>query len=80
MTSKKTPSFEEAISRLETLVQRLESGELPLAESLNVYAEAISLSRTCTELLGEAEQRVRILAAGEGGVIVEKPFSAEDDQ
>ena len=78
MTTKKTPSFEQAISRLETLVQKLESGELSLADSLDVDAEAITLSRTCTDLLAEAEQRVRILAAGEGGEIVEKPFSAED--
>ena len=78
MTTKKTPSFEQAISRLETLVQKLESGELSLADSLDVYAEAITLARTCTDLLAEAEQRVRILAAGEGGEIVEKPFSAED--
>ena len=79
MATKKTPSFEEAISRLEALVQRLESGELSLAESLDVYSEAIALSRTCTELLGEAEQKVRILAAGEGGTLIEKPFSAEVD-
>ena len=77
MTDQKTPSFEEAISRLEALVGRLESGELSLSESLDVYAEAVSLSRTCTELLGAAEQKVRILAAGADGALTEKPFAAE---
>ena len=80
MTDKKTPSFEEAISRLEALVQRLESGELSLAESLDVYSEAIALSRTCTELLGAAEQKVRILAAGGSGALSEEPFSAEGER
>ncbi len=79
MTSKKTPSFEEAISRLEALVLRLESGELSLSESLEAYSEAISLSRTCTELLGAAEQRVRILAAGADGNPIEKPFATEGE-
>lgn len=77
MTTKKTPSFEETISRLEALVLKLESGSLSLSESLDVYGEAIALSRTCTELLGEAEQRVRVLAAGADGSMTEKPFSAE---
>ena len=80
MNDKKTPSFEEAISRLETLVQRLEGGELSLAESLDVYSEAIALSRTCTELLGAAEQKVRILAAGGDGALTEQPFAAEVDR
>lgn len=74
MTPKHTPSFEEAISRLELLVERLESGELSLSESLEVYSEAISLSRTCTELLGAAEQRVKMLAAGADGRLTEQPL------
>ena len=77
MATKKTPSFEEAIMRLEALVQRLESGELSLAESLDVYSEAIQLSRTCTDLLGAAEQKVRILASGKDDTVIEKPFAAE---
>ena len=76
MATEKTPSFEELITRLEALVSRLESGELSLAESLDTYGEAVALSRRCTELLGEAEQRVRILQGGADGV-TELPFVGE---
>lgn len=71
-------SFEDAIARLDALVHRLESGELSLAESLDAYAEAVSLSRTCTSLLENAEQRIRILQAGEGAEMTARPFTAED--
>ncbi len=71
-------SFEEAIARLDALVRRLESGELSLAESLDAYAEAVGLSRTCTALLENAEQKIRILQAGESGEVTARPFTAED--
>ena len=74
----KSKSFEEAIAELDTLVRKLESGELTLAESLDAYAEAVKLSQTCTALLEQAEQRIRILQAGEGGEISARPFTAED--
>ncbi len=71
-------SFEEAISKLDAIVRRLESGELSLSESLDAYADAVRLSRTCTEMLESAEQRIRILQAGEDGEMVSRPFTAED--
>ena len=71
-------SFEDAIARLDVLVRRLESGELSLSESLDAYAEAVSLSRTCTALLENAEQKIRILQAGESGEMTSRPFTAED--
>ena len=71
-------SFEEAISKLDAIVRRLESGELSLSESLDAYADAVQLSRTCTEMLEHAEQRIRILQAGENGETVSRPFTAED--
>ena len=71
-------SFEEAIAKLDALVRRLESGELSLAESLDAYAEAVSLSRTCTSLLENAEPKIRILQAGESGEVTARPFTPED--
>ena len=71
-------SFEAAISDLDGLVRRLESGELSLSESLDAYADAVKLSRACAEMLENAEQRIRILQAGESGEIAERPFTAED--
>jgi exodeoxyribonuclease VII small subunit len=55
------PSFEEALSRLEALVRRLEDGNTPLDESLRDYEEAIRLVRLCSQRLEQAEQAVRVL-------------------
>jgi exodeoxyribonuclease VII small subunit len=62
-------SFEEALARLEELVTRLEAGELPLEETIRTFEEGQALLRTCTELLGKAEQRVKeILRRADGAV------------
>jgi len=55
------PSFEEALSALEGIVQRLEKGELALEESLKLYEEGIRLSRLCHGKLEEAEGRIELL-------------------
>lgn len=58
-------SFEEAIARLETLVQELEDSRLPLEESLDKFSEGIELARICNERLVSAEQRIALLTANE---------------
>ena len=60
------PSFEQILTRLQQVVERLESGELPLEESLAVFEEGIRLSRLGARRLDEAEQRVEeLLGDGE---------------
>jgi len=51
-------SFEKALSELEGCVRRLDSGELPLEDSLRMFESGISLVRECQELLDAAERRV----------------------
>lgn len=59
-------SFEQILGRLQTVVERLESGELPLEESLAVFEEGIRLSRIGATRLDEAEARVEeLLGDGE---------------
>lgn len=53
--------FEVAMLELETLVSGMESGDLPLEESLKEFEKGIKLSRRCQQALNEAEQRVSIL-------------------
>lgn len=53
--------FEQRSARLEEIVIRLESGELPLEESLALYEEGVALVSSCMQELNEAEQKVRIL-------------------
>ncbi|MDQ3855433.1 MAG: exodeoxyribonuclease VII small subunit [Chloroflexota bacterium] len=52
-------TFEQAYSRLEELIQRLDAGGLPLDEALTCYEEASALAGRCTELLDNAELRLR---------------------
>ena len=55
------PSFEEALEALESIVERLEKGELSLEESLKLYEEGIRLSRLCHGKLEEAEGKIEVL-------------------
>ena len=54
-------SFEKKLSRLEEIVQKMESGEMSLDESLNLFEEGVRLSRDCNRELSEAEQKVKKL-------------------
>jgi len=65
--------FDQILTRLREVVQRLESGELSLEQSLSVYEEGVSLSRRGQHLLAAAEKRVEILVSAAGGVEV-APF------
>jgi len=65
MPKKKTdsPAFEEALSELEALVERMEGGEMTLEESLGAFERGIALTRICQQALQAAEQKVEILTA-----------------
>ncbi len=58
----KERTFEEALGELETKVEALSAGHLPLADALRTYEEGVALVRLCTERLAEAELRVSRLS------------------
>jgi exodeoxyribonuclease VII small subunit len=62
-------SFEAALNELEALVARMESGQLPLAESLQAYRRGANLLAYCQSALKEAQLEVEVLEKG-----VLKPF------
>lgn len=64
MDDKKT-TYEEAVKRLEEIVKKLESGSAPLDESIALFSEGAELVKTCTAILDEAEQKVKILTESE---------------
>ncbi|ATX77927.1 MULTISPECIES: exodeoxyribonuclease VII small subunit [Reinekea] len=66
MASKKTPAFEDKLSTLESLVERLESGQLSLDEAMDAFEQGIKLTRDCQESLATAEQKVQILMTKSG--------------
>ena len=59
---KDTPSFEDALSELESLVDTMEKGDLSLEDSLKSFERGVELTRTCQEALKDAEQKVRMLS------------------
>jgi exodeoxyribonuclease VII small subunit len=61
-------SFEGALERLEGIVDRLESGELPLEAALAAFEEGVALSRRCAGELDAAEQRIEVLVEQHGGL------------
>ena len=62
--SPKTPTFEAALAELEQVVADMESGKLPLEESLAAYQRGAELLQQCRSRLDEAQQQVRILEDG----------------
>lgn len=66
--------FEEALKKLEKIVEELEGEELSLDESLEKYEEGIRLSKLCAKKLEVAKKKVEILLKSEDGSIEIKPF------
>jgi exodeoxyribonuclease VII small subunit len=66
--------FEDCLARLEQVVTALETGNLPLEESLKVFEEGIALARHCSRYLDQAERRIEMLVKDEGGGIGTTPF------
>ena len=67
------PDFEQSLAELESLVERMEEGELSLEESLKTYEQGIKLSRACKQALDRVEQRILVLTEREGEETLE-PF------
>lgn len=57
-------SFEDAFTRLESVVRRLESGQMSLDQSTALFEEGMQLAKTCTELLNGAELKIQRLQQG----------------
>ena len=73
MAEEKT-TFEQAMSRLEEIVKRLEQGDAPLEQALTLFEEGTELLGRCSAQLDSAEQKVRKLLAGPDGQPVEEHF------
>ena len=74
----KPKDFETALQRLEEIVRKLDSGDLPLASLLEVYEEGVTLSRFCQTKLEEAERKVEILNKKADGKLERSPFDEPD--
>ena len=70
------PSFERELEELEAVVKRLESGDMPLEESLKLFERGVALSDSCRRQLDDAETRVELLVKRGRGVVAQ-PFEPE---
>jgi exodeoxyribonuclease VII small subunit len=67
-------SFEEALKRLEKIVEQMERGDLPLEDSIKLFEEGMHLSAECKEHLEKAEGKVQILIKQRDGSMKTEPF------
>ena len=75
--SPEKPDFETSLKELETLVEKMEQGDLSLEESLSHFERGVQLSRSCQQALKAAEQKVEILMKKNGQEEITS-FDSED--
>jgi exodeoxyribonuclease VII small subunit len=89
-------SFEEQLAELETVVERLERGDLTLEENVSLFERGVTLSNACKKQLSDAESRVQVLlepvasgdvrveelglAVADGEGDEEEEFEADEDE
>jgi len=71
--------FEKTLANLEKIVDRLESGDLTLDESIAAYEQGVKALKQCYEILRDAEKKVEILLQGENGTQESAPFEPGDE-
>ncbi len=72
--------FEKAIQRLEKIVDDLETGELDIDKSLEIFEEGIKMSRVCSKKLSEAEAKIEKLTRDQKGELVAELFPVEEEK
>ena len=72
-------NFEEQLTQLETVVERLERGELTLEESVRLFEEGMRLSQACKQELEQAEGRIQVLVEGKNGTLRAAEMEVEGD-
>ena len=72
-------SFEDALSRLEAVVESMEAGDVPLADLLSKFEEGNKLLKQCETRLKEAELKIELLKKQRDGSATFAPFAAETE-
>jgi exodeoxyribonuclease VII small subunit len=70
-------SFEEAMEQLEAIVAKLESGDVPLEQAIELFQEGMRLSQLCGSKLEQVERKIEMLIETEQG-LQRKPFAPEE--
>ena len=72
------PTFEQSLRKLESIVDKLEKGDLALEESLKLFEEGVGLSAACKKELDEAEGKVQMLVKQRDGSLKAEAFPSEE--
>lgn len=72
------PTFEQAMSRLESIVEEMENGRLPLEDLVARFDEGVRLSEVCNRRLDEAQRKIEMITTASDGNLQSEPFDAED--
>lgn len=75
----KNPPFEEALQKLESIVETMETGDLPLETLIARYEEGTRLARVCREKLAEAELKIQQLEKNPAGEMKLKPLDLSEE-
>jgi exodeoxyribonuclease VII small subunit len=74
------PPFEEALKKLEAVVEAMEADDLPLETLLAKYEDGAKLAKICQEKLAEAELKIQQLEKTAGGELKLKPLAADVEE
>ncbi|CDQ17892.1 exodeoxyribonuclease VII small subunit [Halobacillus karajensis] len=77
MAEQQEVSFEEAMKQLEEIVEKLETGEVPLEKAIQYYQEGMKLSKLCSEKLGNVESQMQQIMNEHGEF---EPFSVQEEE
>ncbi len=70
----KKNKFEDSVKRLEEIVNVLESGDVPLEESIKLFEEGMKLSKKCSETLDKLEAKVKVILGKDGKDLILEDF------
>ncbi|MCM3617624.1 exodeoxyribonuclease VII small subunit [Sutcliffiella horikoshii] len=77
MSEKQQVTFEEAMKELETIVEKLEEGDVPLEEAISFYKEGMKLSKLCHDKLSNVEEEMEKILKENGEL---ESFQVQEDE
>ncbi|MCT2537514.1 exodeoxyribonuclease VII small subunit [Aquibacillus koreensis] len=77
MTNKQEVTFEEAMEKLEEIIEKLEEGEVPLEKAIKYYEQGMELSKVCSEKLTRVEKQMEQIVNEQGEM---EPFIIQEEE
>ena len=78
-TKKQYKDFESALERLEEITEQMESGDVALEKSIDLYTEGLEIAKYCNKKLSEAESKIKIIKE-KSGKLIEQAFEEAENE